>query len=37
VDALVVAYTRTHEAEARDGQVLMLGWDGRWDYPVRSG
>lgn len=37
VDALVVAYTRTHEAEARDGQVLMLGWDGTWDYPVRSG
>lgn len=37
VDALVVAYTRTHEAEARDGQVLMLGWDGMWDYPVRSG
>lgn len=37
VDALVVAYTRTHEAEARDGHTLMLGWDEKWDYPVRSG
>lgn len=38
VDALVVAYTRTHGAgEAKDGQTLMLGWDGTWDHPVRSG
>jgi transcriptional regulator with XRE-family HTH domain len=38
VDALVVAYTRTHGGdEARDGNVLMLGWDGAWEYPVRSG
>lgn len=37
VDALVVAYTRTRKDEARDGQALMLGWDGTWDRPVRSG
>jgi transcriptional regulator with XRE-family HTH domain len=38
VDALVVAYTRTHGAgEAKDGHTLMLGWDGAWDHPVRSG
>jgi transcriptional regulator with XRE-family HTH domain len=38
VDALVVAYTRAQAGDAgRDGHVLMLGWDGAWDHPVRSG
>lgn len=37
VDALVVAYVRTPEEDARDGHTLMLGWDGTWEYPVRSG
>jgi transcriptional regulator with XRE-family HTH domain len=38
VDALTVAYTRAHGGEeGRDGHVLMLGWDEKWEYPVRSG
>ncbi|MCX4245435.1 helix-turn-helix domain-containing protein [Paraliomyxa miuraensis] len=37
VDALVVAYTRTRSEEARDGSAMMLGWDGTWEHPVRSG
>lgn len=37
VDALVVAYVRTKDDEARDGHELMLGWDGTWKHPVRSG
>jgi transcriptional regulator with XRE-family HTH domain len=38
VDALVVAYARTQaNDEARDGHVVMLGWDGKWERPVRSG
>ena len=38
VDALVVAYERTADHDsAVDGRELLLGWDGKWDYPVREG
>lgn len=41
VDALVVAYTRTRadraDDDAQDGHAMMLGWDGTWEHPVRSG